>query len=442
MSEFDFDKDTVPDSSEKSEAVEAFEDFEITAADAVEEAEELVEDTDEVLEEAEEAAEETDEVLEETEEAAEEADEVLEEAEEAAEETDEVLEEAEEAAEETDEVLEEAEEAAGETDEVLEEAEEAAEETDELVEEADEAAEDDIEEAAAAYWLTDSNADDTDEDDAEEEAESADEADEEDDVDKDDYLDYDDEPRAKKTVSGKTAAITMLVTCLVTLVLIAGAFWIGVTMKKDLGVSVVSYSDRFNACDTKSFSVGQLMGIELVSMSDEDYTFSADDISDLKSGKTVNKFSGLVNIKADTRFGKIVSMDISFDPSLDEMDSPAGTYMVLFGNAISGLVDGIDTSDMAFVLAYNALAVNCYPAPKKGADVYEYDIDDIAVYADYSKMAETGNHSDVTVHIEHKNPDYIDTSKLDFSWLPIPSSSDDSAKKVQTSASDISPSDK
>ena len=242
--------------------------------------------------------------------------------------------------------------------------------------------------------------------------------------DEDDYLDYDDIPRPKKTVSGKTALITMLVTGIVTICLIVGAVILGIICKKDTGVSVISYSDKFNACDTNSFSLGQMMGAGLVSMSDAECSLSNEEITALKKGKTVTKFNKMLNLKADTRFGKIVSMDISFNSELNEQKESGITCMMLLGNAMSGFMDNIDSSDQAFITAYKILVEGSYPALEKGDRVYVYKTDDIAVYSDYSKMTESNDFSALTVHIENKDPKYIDTEKLDFSWLPFDFSSD------------------
>ena len=293
---------------------------------------------------------------------------------------------------------------------------------------------DEIEELADDDISASELSEETDTDDSEEAEETAEEA-----VDEDDYLDYDDSPRSKKIVSGKAAVITMLVTCFVTIALIVGAVWLGITMKKDIGVTVASYSDRFNACDTNDFALSSLLGTQPISMSDKECTLSTDDISALKSGKTVKKFNDMVNIKADTRFGKIVSMDITYDSSVDKEQSPSVTCMVLFGNTLSGLFDSITNSDSAFISAYTALVQKSAPAPQKGSEVYVYRSDKgISIYADYSKMAKTGKYSDVMLHIENTDPDYIHTKELDFSWLPFDFSSD----KSKTSDSTTSPSDK
>ena len=255
-------------------------------------------------------------------------------------------------------------------------------------------------------------------------------------VEEDDYLDYDDTPAPKKLVSGKTAVITMVTTCVVTICLIAGAFWFGTAVKRDMGISLVSYTDRFNACDTENFTMGSMFNVELVSMSDKDYTFSAEDISALKKGNAVGKFNDLVNIQAKTRFGKIVSMDITFDSKLDKLPNPSASYMLILGNALSGLFDDVKTGDNAFIKAYNVLVTGAQPAVGKGTEVYVFKSDDFSIYADYSTMAKTQNHSDVSIHIESANPDYIDAKKLDFSWIPFDFSSD---KPAQNTASDTQP---
>ena len=448
----EFDKEYISGSSQDSDTVEAFEDFEITAQE-VEAAQKAVEEVEAAAEAEEDAAEKIeveDDAAEEIE-AAEDTAEEIEVEEDTVEEIEveddaaEEIEAEDDAAQEIEEVEDAAEEIEAEDDaaEEIEAEDDAAEEIEaeddaaEEIEAEDDAAEEieAVEEFPIMIAASGSTQDD------DEETEDTDESDTEE-VDEDDYLDYNDAPRPKKLVSGKTAVITMLTTCLVTICVIAGAFWLGVTMKKDIGVSVVSYTDRFNACDTKVFTLGQLMGIELVSMSDADYTLSAKDISDFKNGQTIKKFSNLVNIQANTRFGKIVSMDITFDPALNDLENPSAMYMVLLGNAISGLYPNVNSSDTAFVAAYSVLVTNCYQAPKKGSEVYMYTMDDIAIYADYSKMAKTGLRSDVTIHIENKDPDIIDTEKLDFSWIPFDFSSDPKAGEGTASPSDVSPSDK
>ena len=268
------------------------------------------------------------------------------------------------------------------------------------------------------------------EDSTEEEAETADETDE------DDYLDYDDTARPKKSVSGKAALITMLVTAFVTIGIIVGVVWFALTVNKDIGVTVASYSDKFNACNTNSFYLGQVMGVSFVSMSDEECTLSAEEISALKKGETVTKFNKMMNLKAETRFGKIVSMDISFNPELNQQKESSMTCMILLGNAMSGLMEGIDSSDKAFIEAYKALVEASVPAPQKGDKVYVYKVGNVAMYTDYSKMSVSNDFADLKVHIEHSEPKYIDAGKLDFSWLPFDLSSDKKSDSAAVSQSD------
>ena len=454
--EADEEVEEVEDDEEPAEAVEAVEDEE--PAEAVEEVED--EESAEAVEavEDEESAE-TDEAVDEVEEPAE-AVEAVEEVEEPAEAVEEVEDDEEPA--EADEAVEDDEEPA-ETDEAVEEDEEPIEavekvEEDEEPIEAVEKVEDDEEEidimsAVAALDACADNQYDSAEIISEEEflsdtpevvddesAQTEDDSEKSEDAeesDEDDYLDYDDIPRPKKTVSGKTALITMLVTGIVTICLIVGAVILGIICKKDTGVSVISYSDKFNACDTNSFSLGQMMGAGLVSMSDAECSLSNEEITALKKGKTVTKFNKMLNLKADTRFGKIVSMDISFNSELNEQKESGITCMMLLGNAMSGFMDNIDSSDQAFITAYKILVEGSYPAANKGDRVYVYKTDDIAVYSDYSKMTESNDFSALTVHIENKDPKYIDTEKLDFSWLPFDFSSDkNSADGKSVSGSD------
>ena len=449
----------VEDDEEPAEAVEAAEEDEepIETVEEVEEFEEPAEAVEEPAEAVEEPAEAVEEV-EEVEEPAE-AVEAVEEVEEPAEAV-EAVEEVEEPAEAVEEVEDEE---PAEADEAVEDDEEPA-ETDEAVEEdeepieAVEKVEDDEEEidimsAVAALDACADNQYDSAEIISEEEflsdtpevvddesAQTEDDSEKSEDAeesDEDDYLDYDDIPRPKKTVSGKTALITMLVTGIVTICLIVGAVILGIICKKDTGVSVISYSDKFNACDTNSFSLGQMMGAGLVSMSDAECSLSNEEITALKKGKTVTKFNKMLNLKADTRFGKIVSMDISFNSELNEQKESGITCMMLLGNAMSGFMDNIDSSDQAFLTAYKILVEGSYPAANKGDRVYVYKTDDIAVYSDYSKMTESNDFSALTVHIENKDPKYIDTEKLDFSWLPFDFSSDkNSADGKSVSGSD------
>ena len=446
----------VEEDEEPIEAVEAAEEDE-EPAEAVEEVEEVEEPAEAVEEVEDEESAEAVEAVEDEESA--ETDEAVDEVEEPAEAVEEV--EDEEPAE-ADEAVEDDEEPA-EADEAVEDDEEPA-ETDEAVEEdeepieAVEKVEDDEEEidimsAVAALDACADNQYDSAEIISEEEflsdtpevvddesAQTEDDSEKSEDAeesDEDDYLDYDDIPRPKKTVSGKTALITMLVTGIVTICLIVGAVILGIICKKDTGVSVISYSDKFNACDTNSFSLGQMMGAGLVSMSDAECSLSNEEITALKKGKTVTKFNKMLNLKADTRFGKIVSMDISFNSELNEQKESGITCMMLLGNAMSGFMDNIDSSDQAFITAYKILVEGSYPALEKGDRVYVYKTDDIAVYSDYSKMTESNDFSALTVHIENKDPKYIDTEKLDFSWLPFDFSSDkNSADGKSVSGSD------
>ena len=437
----------VEDDEEPAEAVEAAEEDEepIETVEEVEEFEEPAEAVEEPAEAVEEPAEAVEEV-EEVEEPAE-AVEAVEEVEEPAEAVEEVEDDEEPA--EADEAVEDDEEPA-ETDEEAEDDEEPAEAVEKVEDDEEEI---DIMSAVAALDACADNQYDSAEIISEEEflsdtpevvddesAQTEDDSEKSEDAeesDEDDYLDYDDIPRPKKTVSGKTALITMLVTGIVTICLIVGAVILGIICKKDTGVSVISYSDKFNACDTNSFSLGQMMGAGLVSMSDAECSLSNEEITALKKGKTVTKFNKMLNLKADTRFGKIVSMDISFNSELNEQKESGITCMMLLGNAMSGFMDNIDSSDQAFLTAYKILVEGSYPAANKGDRVYVYKTDDIAVYSDYSKMTESNDFSALTVHIENKDPKYIDTEKLDFSWLPFDFSSDkNSADGKSVSGSD------
>ena len=418
-------------------AVEQPEVIEEVAEEAVEEPEVVEEITEEAVEEPE--------VVEEVAEAAVEQPEVVEEITEEVDEQPEVVEEVAEEAVEQPEVIEEVAEETDEQPEVIEEiAEEAVEENEEIGVSEENEVEIDIMSTIIALENAagDSNENQEAADAEESYAEVNTEQDEEnenqeaaEEVSDDDYLDYDDTPRPKKIISGKAAVITMIVTGVVTIALIVGAVWMGITLKRDIGVTVASYSDRFNACSTKDFTLGELIGVELVSMSDESCTLSQNEINDLKAGKTVTKFNNLMNIKADTRLGKIVSMDITYDESLNEQKNPSVICMVLLGNALSGLFENIDSSDKAFITAYTALVEKCYPATEKGSDVYVYDADNgISVYVDYSAMSKTGAYSDVMIHIENKDPNYIDTNKLDFSWLPFDFSSKDAKSADETTS--------
>ncbi len=430
---------------EEPEVVEEVAEAAVEQPEVVEEiTEEAVEDP-EVVEEVAEAAVEQPEVVEEITEEADEQPEVVEEVAEEADEQPEVIEEIAEEADEQPEVIEEVAEEADEQPEVIEEiAEEAVEENEEIGVSEENEVEIDIMSTIIALENAagDSNENQEAADAEESYAEVNTEQDEEnenqeaaEEVSDNDYLDYDDTPRPKKIISGKAAVITMIVTGVVTIALIVGAVWMGITLKRDIGVTVASYSDRFNACSTKDFTLGELIGVELVSMSDESCTLSQNEIKDLKAGKTVTKFNNLMNIKADTRLGKIVSMDITYDESLNEQKNPSVICMVLLGNALSGLFENIDSSDKAFITAYTALVEKCYPATEKGSDVYVYDADNgISVYVDYSAMSKTGAYSDVMIHIENKDPNYIDTNKLDFSWLPFDFSSKDAKSADETTS--------
>ena len=488
----EFDNEYKSDSFEKGEAVEAFEDFELSQdeldassetyevfdeiddyeeydqneePEAADDPEEFVEDPEEFVEDPEEAVEEPEEAVEDPEEAVVEPEEVVEEPEEVVEEPEEIIEDPEEIIEEPEETVEEPVEIVEEPEEVVEVPEEA-DESDWAVEEAEEVDEtvffpgepDDedeeidimstiiaLENGAANQKeemdILDSEetgSDDIEEiedeepvsDDTYEKSESTDENED------DDYLDYDNDSRSKKIVSGKAALITMLVTGIVTIGLIVAVVWMGITVNRDIGITVASYSDRFNACDTNSFSLGQVMGATIISMSDEDCTLSKKEINALKNGDTVTKFHNMMNIKADTRFGKIVTMDFSFTPVLNEQKEPGITSIVLLGNAMSGLIKNIDTSDKAFLVAYKALLENSVPVAEKGNKVFVYKNDDISIYTDLSDMKNADDYSGLKVHIENKEPKFIDTDKLDFSWLPFNLSSDKSKTDTTVSQSD------
>ncbi len=447
-------KDKKP-SKQTEKAVEEVKEIEVTEVPEVAEtpevtevtdetAVELVEDTEaaEVAEESEEAAEvaeeseEAAEVAEESEEAAEVAEE-SEEAAEVAEESEEVAEDAEES-EETAEVAEESEEAA----EVAEESEETAEvaeeseETAEVAEESEETAEDEedefdfvdddtpideihfeneedsedvvdlFEEAAAA---------EADTDDEEDEVEEGSEIET---VDPDDYLDYDEDEdkvkpkRPKKIVSGKTAVVTMLFTFLAMIGITTGIFAFLTYYQKPMELSLVSYTDRFNECDTNSFAYGSLLGLGNVSYSDAEMTFSKADINALKKGETVTKFDGLANITADVSFGKIVSLDFTFSEDLNN----AGQYMMIAGNVMSGLTDGVISSDYGFMFAYSVIS---YAIAVDGQEnMYCYQLDDMKIYVDYTDVATQEDFSKIKIHVESADPHYIDWSGVDLSWLP------------------------
>ena len=418
-------EEAVEETAEEAEAVEEA----AEEAEAVEEAAEEAEAVEEVAEEAEAVEETVEEVAEEIE-AVEEVAEEIEAVEEVAEEVEAVEETAEEADEAFVEGAEEAEEAESEefvdfgafladlendADEEADEAEEEfdgadeAEEADEIEEEFDEA--DEAEEA-----------DEIEEEfDGADEAEEADEVDEEaeEEVEDDDYLDYDeDEPREKKIVSGKTAVFTMLLTGLCTIALIVGGFILATTMKKDMGLSLVSYTDKFNACNTNDFTYAPMLGMGEVSYSDAEMMLTPADVKALSSGKTVTKFDGMVNLRAKVRFGKLVTMDIDLDPAIDSSEGGSGFYMMLVGNMLSGLYpDQIANSDECFMLAYTVISY-ATPAPSASENVYRYLFGNIAIYMDHSKVKESGNASDLSYHIESADPHYLDTSTIDVSWLP------------------------
>ena len=409
--------------TEAEEIEEAAEEIEVEA----EEVEEAAEETEMEAEEVEEAAEETEAAAEEIEEVAEGTEAEAEEVEEAAEEIEAEAEEVEEAAEEVEDEAEEIEEAAEEVEAEAEEIEEAAEEVEDEAEEIEEAAEkveaeaEEIEEAAEEVEAEAEEIEEAAEE-VEDEAEEIEEATEEEEieeVDEDDYLDYDeDEPRQKKIVSGKTAVFTMLLTGLCTIALIAGAFIFATTFKKDIGLSMVSYTDKFNGCNTNDFTYAPMLGLENVSYSDAEMMLTPADVKALSSGKTVTKFDGMVNLQAKVRFGKIVTMDITFDPAVDENESASAFYMVLVGNVLSGFYpEQIANSDECFMLAYTIIT---YASPDASLpeNVYRYQIGDVGIYMDHSKVMESGKVSDLSYHIENVDPHYLDTSTIDVSWLP------------------------
>ena len=306
-----------------------------------------------------------------------------------------------------------------------EEIEEAAEEMEAEAEELDEAVEEAEEFVDFGAFLADVENEAVEEDDVEEiddeaeEAEEAEEADETEEVDEDDYLDYDDDkPREKKIVSGRTAVFTMLLTGLCTIALIVGAFVFATTFKKDIGLSVVSYSDKINACNTNDFTYAAMLGLGEVSYSDAEMMLTPADVKALSSGKTVTKFDGMVNLKAKVRFGKLVTMDITFDPAVDENEGASGYYMMLVGNVLSGFYpEQIANSDECFMLAYTIIT---YASPDASLpeNVYRYQIGDVGIYMDHSKVMESGKLSDLSYHIENVDPHYLDTSTIDVSWLP------------------------
>ena len=189
-------------------------------------------------------------------------------------------------------------------------------------------------------------------------------------------------------------------------------------VQKDMGLSLVSYTDKFNACDTNDFTYASMLGIDEVSYSDVEMTLTPDDVKALSRGKTVTKFDGMVHLNAKVRFGKLVTMDITFDPAIDENEGGSAFYMMLVGNVLSGLYpDQIANSDESFMLAYTVISY-AMPAPSAPDYVYRYLFGDIAIYMDHSKVRESGKASDLTYHIENSKPQYLDTSKIDVSWLP------------------------
>ena len=379
-----FDLEAMEDMEESAEAAE---DIEVSAEEVTGDAEELEAIVEEMAGGTEEAGDEATDEAEETEESDEDAeDEVTDEAEES--------EETEESDEETEDEADEIEEFDEESDEESEETEDEADEIEEFDEESDEESEE-----------------------TEDEADEIEDADEE--VDENDYLDYDeDKPRQKKIVSGRTAVFTMLLTGLFTIALIVGGFIFATTFPKDMGLSLVSYTDKFNACDTNDFTYAAMLGLDEVSYSDADITLSPDDRKALSKGKTVTKFDGMVNLKADVRFGKLVSMDISIDPAVDESEGASGLYMMLVGNMLSGFYpEQIMNSDECFMLAYTIIT---YASPDASLpeNVYRYQIGDIAIDMDHTQIMESGKLSALSYHIANANPHYLDTSSVDVSWLP------------------------
>ena len=237
-------------------------------------------------------------------------------------------------------------------------------------------------------------------------------------MDPDDYLDYDDAPRPKKLVSGRAAVFTMLLTGLCTIVLIVGGFLFATHFKRDIGLTLVSFSDRFNACQSNQFSYGTMLGLEPVSYSDAEMTFTKDDLQALSRGETVRKFDGMVNIRADVRFGKLVTMDISVDPAINDTTSGPGAYMMLVGNVLAGLYpQQISNSDQCFMLAYTVISY-AKPVPDVAEDMYCYQIGDFGVFMDHKAIKNSGVLTDLTLHIENVEPYYLDTSKVDLSWMP------------------------
>ena len=394
--------DEATDEAEETE--ESDEDAEDEVTDEAEESEETEESDEDAEDEVTDEAEES----EETEESDEDAeDEVTDEAEES--------EETEESDEETEDEADEIEEFDEESDEESEETEDEADEIEEFDEESNEESEETEDEADEIEEFDEESDEESEE--TEDEADEIEDADEE--VDEDDYLDYDeDKPRQKKIVSGRTAVFTMLLTGLFTIALIVGGFIFATTFPKDMGLSLVSYTDKFNACDTNDFTYAAMLGLDEVSYSDADITLSPDDRKALSKGKTVTKFDGMVNLKADVRFGKLVSMDISIDPAVDESEGASGLYMMLVGNMLSGFYpEQIMNSDECFMLAYTIIT---YASPDASLpeNVYRYQIGDIAIDMDHTQIMESGKLSALSYHIANANPHYLDTSSVDVSWLP------------------------
>ena len=415
-------EDEVP---EVEEAVEdEVPEVEEAVEDEVPEVEEAVEDEVPEVEEA--VEDEADEVEEAVEDEAVEVEEAVEdEAAEVEEAVEDEVPEVEEAVE--DEVPEVEEAVEDEVPEVEEAVEDEAAEVEEAVEdevtEVEEAVEDEVtevEEAAEDEDEVSEVEEDADIEDDEAEASENDDVDDSDDeigVDEDDYLDYDeDEVRPKKIVSGKAAVVTMLLTFLGSVLVIVGAFLFATRFQRSMDVTFVSYTDRFNSCRTNDFSYGEMLGIGTVSYSDKEASLSKEDIKALKSGKTITKFDGMVNITSKVRFGKVVSLDIGFNPSINDTSNPTGYFALLAGNALSGLIPGIETSDNGFMAAYTIIN---YSVPTyDNVNLYCYRTEDMSFYLDYSKASETQQLNDLVLHVESTTPHYLDDSVIDTSWLP------------------------
>ena len=409
----EFEKENIPDLSENGESVEAFDEFEMNIEDAGE-----VEDSEEVeeIEDSEEAEETEDSEEAEEVEDSEEVEEV-----EDSEEVEEV-----EDSEEVEEVEDSEEVEEVEDSEEIEEAEEA--EEAEEIEDSEEAEE--IEAAEEEPLELIGNPDELEEISSISAAYAALNAMKMNDAEDDDeyYGDEDSDEgtsRSKKSVSGKAAVITMLLTLLVTVGLIVTAFWLGFTMQKDMGISVVSYADKFNACDFRDNHIGQAFNIELVSFSDEEFVLSRDEINDMKHSKTISKFNDLVSITTNSRFGQIVSMDIEFDEKIDELDAPQAESILLLGYILSGIVDDVKNGDIAFYVGYYTQYYS-YPAPDKGENIrVSFYNNGIAVYLDFSQFMQTNKLSDIKIHIEAQDTKILDPDKLDFSWIPFDFSSKD-----------------